>query len=193
MIAVGKGAARRVPNVHLTRFAAYFVALNADQSKPEVRAQVRLVWHYLPFAPESLQVLSTRQQRRMELGWKAFHAFVEKGKQPASGAAEARAQVELMREVLASIVEADGRSLEADEEDETAEPRPETRRGRTSLPPVPGAPGGGVIHRRSPLSDPSSPFDCAHILVFRAWLSAPSPAPPTYPQPVNIGLWITAL
>ena len=35
MIEVGKGAARRVPNVHLTRFAAYFVALNADQSKPE--------------------------------------------------------------------------------------------------------------------------------------------------------------
>lgn len=38
MIEVGKGAARRVPNVHLTRFAAYFVALNADQSKPESTA-----------------------------------------------------------------------------------------------------------------------------------------------------------
>ena len=60
------GAARRVPDVHLTRFAAYFVALNADQSKPEVRAQVHLVWHYLPFAtecPESLQVLSARRRR----------------------------------------------------------------------------------------------------------------------------------
>ncbi|WP_087484878.1 Gfo/Idh/MocA family protein [Brachybacterium massiliense] len=123
-------------------------------------AQVRLVWHYLPFAPEyseSLQVLSARRRMRVELPapahadlrstvslrekksgvvqevsttapkgavelmWEAFHAFVEKGKQPVSGAAEARAQVELMREVLASIVEADGRSLEADEEDETAE------------------------------------------------------------------------
>lgn len=31
---------RAVPDVHLTRFAAYFVALNADQSKPEVRAAV---------------------------------------------------------------------------------------------------------------------------------------------------------
>lgn len=31
---------RTVPDVHLTRFAAYFVALNADQSKPEVRAAV---------------------------------------------------------------------------------------------------------------------------------------------------------
>ena len=54
------------PDVHLTRFAAYFVALNADQSKPEVRAQVHLVWHYLPFAPEcpeSLQVLSARRRR----------------------------------------------------------------------------------------------------------------------------------
>src|SRR5690606_33906203 len=35
----GDGA-RLVPDVHLTRFAAYFVALNADQSKPEVRAAV---------------------------------------------------------------------------------------------------------------------------------------------------------
>ena len=29
---------RTVPDVHLTRFAAYFVALNADQSKPESTA-----------------------------------------------------------------------------------------------------------------------------------------------------------
>ncbi|MFD4007854.1 hypothetical protein ACFWQK_09010 [Brachybacterium paraconglomeratum] len=35
MITAGKGAEREVPDVHLTRFAAYFVALNADQSKPE--------------------------------------------------------------------------------------------------------------------------------------------------------------
>lgn len=40
MVSVGSGAARSVPDVHLTRFAAYFVALNADQSKPEVRAAV---------------------------------------------------------------------------------------------------------------------------------------------------------
>lgn len=31
---------RMIPDVHLTRFAAYFVALNADQSKPEVKAAV---------------------------------------------------------------------------------------------------------------------------------------------------------
>lgn len=31
---------RFVPDVHLSRFACYFVALNADQSKPEVRAAV---------------------------------------------------------------------------------------------------------------------------------------------------------
>lgn len=123
-------------------------------------AQVRLVWHYLPFAPEyseTLQVLSARRRMRVELPapshadvrstvslrekkagvvqelsttapkgavelmWEAFHAFVEKGKQPVSGAAEAHAQVELLREVLASIVEADGRSLEADETDKTDE------------------------------------------------------------------------
>lgn len=36
---VGRGE-RMVPDVHLTRFAAYFVALNADQSKPEVKAAV---------------------------------------------------------------------------------------------------------------------------------------------------------
>lgn len=40
MVQIGSGAARKTPNVHLTRFAAYFVALNADQSKPEVRAAV---------------------------------------------------------------------------------------------------------------------------------------------------------
>lgn len=34
------GKPRTIPDVHLTRFAAYFVALNADQSKPEVRAAV---------------------------------------------------------------------------------------------------------------------------------------------------------
>ena len=34
------GKPRAIPDVHLTRFAAYFVALNADQSKPEVRAAV---------------------------------------------------------------------------------------------------------------------------------------------------------
>ena len=38
MITAGKGAEREVPDVHLTRFAAYFVALNADQSKPESTA-----------------------------------------------------------------------------------------------------------------------------------------------------------
>ena len=34
------GKPRAIPDVHLTRFAAYFVALNADQSKPEVKAAV---------------------------------------------------------------------------------------------------------------------------------------------------------
>ncbi|MGP9581365.1 Gfo/Idh/MocA family oxidoreductase [Brachybacterium sp. AOP35-5H-19] len=118
-------------------------------------AQVRLVWHYLPFAPEyseSVQVLSARRRMRVELPapshsdvrstislrekksgvvqetsttapkgavelmWEAFHAFVEKGKQPVSGAAEAAAQVTLLREVLSSIVGADGRSLEAEKD-----------------------------------------------------------------------------
>ena len=117
-------------------------------------AQVRLVWHYLPFAPEyseTLQVLSARRRMRVqlpapshgdsrssvslrekksgvvqetsttapkgsaELMWEAFHAFVEKGRQPVSGAAEARDQVVLLREVLSRIVVADGRSLEAEE------------------------------------------------------------------------------
>jgi len=119
-------------------------------------AQVRLVWHYLPFAPEyseTVQVLSARRRMRVELPapshgdrrstislrekksgvvqetattapkgaaelmWEAFHAFVEKGTLPVSGAAEAREQVILLREVLAGIVAADGRSLEAEESD----------------------------------------------------------------------------
>ena len=53
---------------------------------------MRLVWHYLPFAPEysdSLQVLSARRQMRMELMWKAFHAFVEKMRELLHAFAEA--------------------------------------------------------------------------------------------------------
>jgi hypothetical protein len=127
----------------------------------ETGAQVRLVWHYLPFAPEyseSLQVLSARRRMRLdlpapshgdsrstlslrekksgvvqevettapkgaaELMWEAFHAFVEKGVAPVAGAAEAERQVVLLREVLASIVGADGRSLE--KEAEEAAPAP---------------------------------------------------------------------
>lgn len=123
-------------------------------------AQVRLVWHYLPFAPEyseTLQVLSARRRMRVdlpapshgderstlslrekksgvvqetsttapkgsaELMWEAFHAFVEKGKLPVAGAAEALLQVGLMREVLSSIVVADGRSLEAEDSEEDSE------------------------------------------------------------------------
>lgn len=123
-------------------------------------AQVRLVWHYLPFAPEyseTVDVLSARRRMRLELPapshgdnrstvslrekkagvvqeistvatkgsaelmWEAFHSFVEKGNLPVSGAAEALAQVTLLREVLATIVAADGRSLEVEEtEDEVA-------------------------------------------------------------------------
>src|SRR5690606_22299469 len=67
------------------------------------------------------EVSTTAPKGAVELMWEAFHAFVEKGRQPVSGAAEARAQVELMREVLANIVAADGRSLEAEAEEETAE------------------------------------------------------------------------
>lgn len=120
-------------------------------------AQVRLVWHYLPFAPEyseTVQVLSARRRMRLdlpapshgdsrssvslrekksgvvqevattaakgaaELMWEAFHAFVEKGVAPVSGAAEAERQIVLLREVLATIVGADGRSLEKEPEEE---------------------------------------------------------------------------
>ena len=123
-------------------------------------AQVRLVWHYLPFAPEyseTVQVLSARRRMRLELPapshgdsrstlslrekksgvvqetatrapkgaaelmWEAFHAFVEKGVAPVAGAAEAQRQVTLLREVLATIVEADGRSLEKEPEQESTE------------------------------------------------------------------------
>ena len=64
MVQIGSGAARKTPNVHLTRFAAYFVALNADQSKPEVRAQVRLVRHYGPYAPEFSDTAQERARSR---------------------------------------------------------------------------------------------------------------------------------
>jgi hypothetical protein len=126
------------------------------QGELEGGAPVRLVWHYLPFAPEyseTYEVLSARKRidldlaapshpdsrshsslrekehgrvvvtsRSSDLGaaeamWEAFHAFVDKGEEPHAGAAEALAQVELLREVLRTLVEADGRSLEADPEE----------------------------------------------------------------------------
>ncbi|MBM7501763.1 putative dehydrogenase [Brachybacterium muris] len=125
-------------------------------------APVRLVWHYLPFAPEyseRIEVLSARKRMDVELPapslgdrrsrislreksagavvttastatagaaeamWEAFHAFVDRGTRPIMGAEEARAQLLLMREVLAAIVEADGRSLEPEPE---PEPEPES-------------------------------------------------------------------
>lgn len=118
---------------------------------------VRLVWHYLPFAPqysERYEVLSARKRIDLELAppsfldarssmavrekshgqilttshssalgaaeamWEAFHAFVDKGEAPLSGAAEAAAQVALLREVLAAIVGADGRSLDPEPADD---------------------------------------------------------------------------
>ncbi|MGP9539586.1 Gfo/Idh/MocA family oxidoreductase [Brachybacterium sp. AOP43-C2-M15] len=153
-------------------------------------AQVRLVWHYLPFAPEyseTVQVLSARRRMNVELPapshgdvrstvslrekksgvvqetsttapkgaaelmWEAFHAFVEKGTPPVAGAAEARAQVELLREVLSSIVVSEGRSLEAaadekqkdeeekdegqkDEEQKDEEQKPEGQDGEEQKP-----------------------------------------------------------
>lgn len=121
-------------------------------------APVRLVWHYLPFAPEyseRVEVLSARKRvdltlpapslgdRRSSISlrektagavvttattatmgaaeamWEAFHAFVDRGEKPIMGAEEARQQVIMMRGVLASIVEADGRTLDPDPEPES--------------------------------------------------------------------------
>ena len=117
----------------------------------EKGAQVRLVWHYLPFAPEyveRIEVLSARRRMLVELPapshgdqrstlslrekktgtvqatetvagkgsaeamWEAFHAFVDKGTAPLSGSASELAMVEQLREMLATIVEADGRSID---------------------------------------------------------------------------------
>ena len=68
MVQIGSGAARKTPNVHLTRFAAYFVALNADQSKPEVRTLARLVRHYGPYAPEFSDTAQERARSRPREG-----------------------------------------------------------------------------------------------------------------------------
>ena len=120
-------------------------------------APVRLMWHYLPFAPEyveTVEVLSARRRlvadvkapshgdsrstltaREKKSGtvieetvtantgsaeamWQAFHAFVEKGTEPLAGPADELRRVELMRSVLASIVEADGRTLDPEPEPE---------------------------------------------------------------------------
>lgn len=145
-------------------------------------APVRLVWHYLPFAPEyseRVEVLSARKRvdltlpapslgdRRSTISlrektagsvvttattatmgaaeamWEAFHAFVDRGEKPIMGAEEARQQVVLMRGVLATIVEADGRTLDPDPEPEPelepetepeTEPEPQTETEKETRP-----------------------------------------------------------
>ncbi|ATG51152.1 dehydrogenase [Brachybacterium vulturis] len=176
-------------------------------------AQVRLVWHYLPFAPEyseSLQVLSARRRMCVELPapshgdrrssvslrekksgvvqetsttapkgaaelmWEAFHAFVEKGKQPVSGAAEAREQVVLLREVLSSIVVADGRSLEAEESDEGEEDADAVSAGEET---TAGAAAVDTATDDAATGDAPQPDEPA--------ASAAEPAPETLEQPVQ--------
>ena len=145
-------------------------------------APVRLVWHYLPFAPEyseRVEVLSARKRvdvtlpapslgdRRSAISlreksagavtttsttatmgaaeamWEAFHAFVDRGAKPIMGAEEARLQVIMMRDVLASIVEADGRTLDPEPEPESdsevemeAESEPDVELGSETQPVV---------------------------------------------------------
>lgn len=36
MVTLGSGAEREVPDWHLTRYAAYLVAMNGDPIKPEI-------------------------------------------------------------------------------------------------------------------------------------------------------------
>lgn len=57
-----------------------------------------------------------------EAMWEAFHAFIDKGTEPFSGAAEALAHVNLLHDVLERIVEDDGRSLEPEPEEDEQTP-----------------------------------------------------------------------
>lgn len=63
-----------------------------------------------------------------EAMWEDFHSFVEKGGDPRATSAAEAARVLLLREVLARIVEADGRTIDPEPEPEEAvepEPAPE--------------------------------------------------------------------
>ena len=162
-------------------------------------ARVRLVWHYLPFAPEyseTVQILSARRKMRVELPapshgdsrstvalrekksgvvqetattapkgaaelmWEAFHAFVEKGKEPVSGAAEARDQVILLREVLSSIVEADGRSLDAEDDAEDDAGESESTEAAAVTEAVEAAESTGAAESSEP-AEPAGPAETA--------------------------------
>ncbi|WP_010550467.1 Gfo/Idh/MocA family protein [Brachybacterium paraconglomeratum] len=191
-------------------------------------AQVRLVWHYLPFAPEyseTLRVLSARRRMRLdlpapshgdarstvslrekksgvvqevattapkgsaELMWEAFHAFVEKGEAPLAGAAEALRQVVLLREVLATIVEADGRSLEAEpEQDSGTEEAPGAEEGaeaeepsaQPEEPSAESATANAVRADEEPADGASAPSATVEVE-----LPGAEPAPETLEQPVT--------
>ncbi|MCS6712224.1 Gfo/Idh/MocA family oxidoreductase [Brachybacterium sp. EF45031] len=115
-------------------------------------APVRLVWHYLPFAPEYVERIDALTARRRlqvrfalpshleergefslrekdaglvtettrvsptgpaEAMWEAFHEMVDRGTEPRIGAQEALEESALMRQLLARIVELDGRSIDS--------------------------------------------------------------------------------
>ena len=133
------------------------------------------------------EVATTAPKGSAELMWEAFHAFVEKGEAPLAGAAEALRQVVLLREVLATIVEADGRSLEAEpEQDAGTEEAPGAEEGaeaeepstEAEEPSADAATTGAVRADEEPADGASAPSATVEVE-----LPGAEPAPETLEQP----------
>src|SRR5699024_2285741 len=127
---------------------------------------------------------TTAPKGSAELMWEAFHAFVEKGRQPVSGAAEARDQAVLLREVLSDIVVADGRSLEA-EETATATDADGPAEAAGSDRADTDGPAGEASPSVAPLTDDATAGDASADGSAEGAASGSEPAPETLEQPVQ--------
>lgn len=110
--------------------------------------------------------------------WEAFHAFVEKGEVPISGPASAQQQVTLLRKVLAAIVEADGRDIDAVVEKEESE----------ADAPVPAEEGTGieVVAPAAPVAAVADPVEPVEPAAPAETVVLPSESAPPAGEPTEV-------
>lgn len=144
-VAIGSGASRSVPDVHLTRFAAYFVALNADQSKPEVKAAVN---YY--FVGRTIQA-----EQMIQAGVDDSALTAENAKRIADLELAVQGLPEVIGDAIAKALSATAATASPAKAEPATSPRKRGKIGRPSLPSltafqasVGGPVRKGALHQR---------------------------------------------